>query len=261
MDANGAAMDSAGNLYVADNFAGTVRRVSPSGTNWVVTTLAGSPLQSGSADGTNEAASFNRPEGLAADRAGNLYVADSLNYTIRKVSPSGRDWVVTTIAGSAQAPGNADGTNSDARFSDPQGMAADAAGNLYVADKDNGAIRKLTPSGTNWVVTTLGALYSPGGVTVDSARNLYVTDVYTVRKGTPVWPPTALSISAVPGKVVLSWPASASGFVLETTSNLTSGASWVPLTNGISTVNDRFVLTNNITASPAFYRLHVPGTH
>ena len=93
--------------------------------------LAGSP---GSADGTNSAARFNGPDGVAVDSAGNVYVADAFNDTIRKVTPVGTNWVVTTLAGLAGHAGSADGTNSAARFNYPAGVAVDSAGNLYVAD-------------------------------------------------------------------------------------------------------------------------------
>jgi sugar lactone lactonase YvrE len=88
------------------------------------------------------------PSGIAVDGAGNLYVADSNNYTIRKIAPTG---VVSTLAGLAGVRGNVDGTGSAARFSSPNSVAVDAAGNVYVSDTVNNAIRKITPAG---VVTT-----------------------------------------------------------------------------------------------------------
>ncbi len=93
------AVDSSGNLYVGDANNNTIRKVTPVGTNWVVTTLAGSPGNSGSADGTGTNALFNYPWGVAVDSAGNVYVADPGNSTIRRVTPAG---VVTTLAGSPQ---------------------------------------------------------------------------------------------------------------------------------------------------------------
>ncbi len=120
---------------MADYNNHTIRKVTPGG---VVTTLAGLAGWSGSADGTGSAARFFYPAGVATDSAGNVYVADSLNYTIRKVTP-GR--VVGTLAGLAGSEGSADGTGSAARFSYPMGVATDSAGNVYVADYYNHTIR------------------------------------------------------------------------------------------------------------------------
>src|SRR6266702_4395720 len=143
------AVDGSGNVYVADSSSSTIRKVTPAG---VVTTLAGSAGVSGSADGTGSAARFSYPESVAVDGSGNVYVADTYNYTIRKVTPAG---VVTTLAGSAGVRGSADGTGSAARFYDPQGVAVDRSGNIYVADSGNSTIRKITPAGE---VTTLAGL-------------------------------------------------------------------------------------------------------
>src|ERR1035437_10053883 len=108
-----------------------------------ITTLAGSPGQ-GSADGTGVAARFANPWGVAADTAGNLYVTDTDNHTIRKITAGG---VVSTWAGLAVVSGSADGTGSGARFNQPQGVAVDTNGIVYVADTGNYTIRKITPAG------------------------------------------------------------------------------------------------------------------
>jgi hypothetical protein len=203
----GIVVDAAGVLYVADFNYSIIRKVAAVGTNWVVSTIAGTATGlHNSQDGTNSAASFGGPAGIAVDGNGNLFVADSGTHVIRRITPNGTNWVVTTIAGTASASGGADGTNSSARFNNPQGIAVDAGGTVYVADANNNSIRKITPDGTNWVVTTiagqLGAgnsghtdgtngaarFWNPVGIAVDSGTNIYVVDSWncTVRKLTPI---------------------------------------------------------------------------
>jgi NHL repeat. len=157
------AVDGGGNLYVADYHNFIIRRITPSGTNWVVKTIAGMAGSFGSADGTNSDARFYYPRGVAVDAAGNIFVADLDNSTIREITPVGTNWVVTTIAGLAGTNGIADGTNSNARFYWPAGIAADTNGNVFVSDYNNDTIRKLKPVGTNWVVSTIAGLASTNG--------------------------------------------------------------------------------------------------
>jgi len=191
----GVAVDSAGNVFVADTYNDTIRKITPDGG---VTTLAGLALSSGSTDGTGSAARFYYPEGVTVDSAGNVYVADTYNDTIRKITPAG---VVSTVAGLAGNYGSTDGIGNTARFGFPSGVAVDSAGNLFVADTSYHTIRKITPAG---VVSTLAGLtgqwgstdgtgnaarfFNPQGVAVDSAGNVYVGDQYnhTIRKITPV---------------------------------------------------------------------------
>jgi len=202
---NGMAVDSAGNVYVADTVNHTIRKITSGG---LVTTLAGSPGVSGSDTGTGSAARFNYPNGVAVDGAGNVYVADTVNHTVRKITSGG---VVTTLAGSPGVSGSDNGTGSDARFTYPNDVASDAAGNVYVADTDNHTIRKISSGG---LVTTLagspGVLGSddgiggaarfnyPRGVAVDNAGNVYVVDTgnYTIRKITSSGLVTTLAGSA-----------------------------------------------------------------
>jgi len=157
------AVDSVGNVYVADGGNSTIRKLTPTGADWVVTTIAGLAGTPGSANGTNRAARFNFPGGLAIDSTGNLYVADTDNQTVRRVTPVGTNWVVRTLAGRAGSIGIVDGTKSAARFNYFLGIAVDSTGTLYVGDSDSHTIRQVTPVGTNWVVTTLAGLAANPG--------------------------------------------------------------------------------------------------
>ena len=151
----GTAADGQGQVYVADSGNDTIRKLTRSGTNWVVTTIAGLAGNPGYTDGTNSDARFHTPSAIAIDPFGVLYVADMANNTIRRMAPVGTNWVVTTIAGLAGFGGNVDGTNNTALFAGPCSVTLDAAGALYVADFNNFSIRKVTPLGTTWVVSTI----------------------------------------------------------------------------------------------------------
>lgn len=170
---SGVLLAADGAVLVLDSNNGRIRRVSPQGE---VSTLAGGG-PGRFADGAGTAAAFNEPRGFAQDTAGNLYVADYQNQLIRKVTPSG---VVSSFAGSAGQQGSVDGTGSAARFSDPQAIVVDSAGNLYVADTGpTKAIRKVTPAG---VVSTLTSasrgsrLGEPRGLAVLADGSLLVAD-------------------------------------------------------------------------------------
>lgn len=190
----GIAIDSTGNLYVADQGNHIVRKVTAS--TGAVTTLAGSAGIPGIADGTGPAARFTSPIGVALDGAGNLYVTDLLNHTIRKVAIS--SGVVTTLVGAPGQAGSADGIGTAARFREPFGIASDGAGFLYVSENWNHTIRKIEV--TTRSVATLAGLagqagsmdgtgatarfYNPLGLSLDGAGSLYVADYgnSTIRK-------------------------------------------------------------------------------
>ena len=137
----------------------------------VVTTFAGS-IAAGSINATGKAASFNAPFGVAVDSIGNVYVADTGNHMIRKITPAG---VVTTFAGST-ANGSTNATGTAASFDTPYRVAVDSNGYVYVADFDNRQVRKITPAG---VVTTLAGITEPVDVAVDLTGNIYVADAFT----------------------------------------------------------------------------------
>ena len=175
----GLALDAAGNLFVTDMTNHTLLRITPAG---VMSTFAGLAGSAGSVDATGSAARFNFPYMVASDASGNLYLSETGNHTIRKVTPGG---VVTTIAGLAGAAGLADGNGAAARFNLPTGLAVDGSGNLFVGDMNNNMIRKITPAGD---VTTLALstfLNWPRGLAFDPAGNLLVAAdqgqaVYTI---------------------------------------------------------------------------------
>ena len=206
--------DAAGNLYEVSS-GSTVRKVTPGG---VVSTLAGSQFNPGSADGTGSAASFLGLGAIASDATGNLYVVD--NNKIRKITQSG---VVTTIAGLGGGSGYRNGTGSAAFFGNPEGMAVDSAGNIFVSDKDNNAIRMVTPAG---VVTTFAGggsplspssglsgfadgvgiaarFRSPEGIAFDPSGNLFVADGLNnaIRMITPAGVVTTVAGTAAAGVI------------------------------------------------------------
>lgn len=206
-NAEGIAINAAGDMYLADMMSHRILKVSSAG---VVSTFAGSGAL-GSANGNAADASFHYPLGVALDSAGNVYVADKGNHMIRKVTPEG---VVSNLAGTTTS-GSTDGSGSDARFNGPSGIAVDASGMIYVADGYNNMIRKITPQG---VVTTLagsttagsangagtGASFNfPRGIAVDGAGNVLVADTWNnmVRKITKEGVVSTLAGSTTAGKL------------------------------------------------------------
>lgn len=186
---SGVAVGVDGTVYVADSYNNAIRKIDYTG---LVTRIAGNGFAA-VIDGNGTAASFNYPLSLVTDTAGNIYIAD--NNCIRKMSPNAD---VTTLAGSIN-PGSSDGAGATASFSTPGGLALDAAGNIYVADRDNHKIRKVTPAG---VVTTFAGTGAPGAgdgpsgaatfnspkaIAIDVAGNFYIADAgnHKIRKITP----------------------------------------------------------------------------
>ena len=262
----GVAVDSNGNVYVAEQGNFTIRKITSAG---VVTTLAGTAGNVGSADGTGAAASFNLPAGVAVDSGGNVYVADYANDIIRKITPGG---VVTTLAGVPSSPGSSDGTGSSASFSVPTGVAVDAAGNVYVTEQKGDTIRKVTAAG---VVTTLAgtptiygdtngtgatALFdAPDGIAVDSSGNLYVADTGNnlIRKGSLTGAPSIQtqpsSQYAAPGDTVTFSVTASGGSALSYQWNLNG----TPITgaNGTS-----YAVTNAQPANAGTYTVTITDT-
>ena len=188
----GIASDGAGNLFVADHNNHTLRKVVVA--TGAVTTPAGAPPHQGdSADGSRTAARFNWPRGVASDGAGQLYVADANSHTIRTITLA--TGAVTTLAGKAGQPGDADATGAEARFDTPVDVASDGSGNLYVADFNNSKVRRIVVA-TGAVTTLAGSgnfssvdgigtaasFYWMDAVTADGAGNLFVADNTTIRK-------------------------------------------------------------------------------
>jgi sugar lactone lactonase YvrE len=178
----GIAADSAGNLYVAEPASATIRKLTPQGS---VTTLAGASGAVGYADGAGSAARFNGPSRVETDSQGNLYVTDTGNSVVRKISASG---LVATLAGNGTC-GSADGRSTAAQFCNPKGVALDQWGNLWIADTGNHTVRRIDASGN--VSTVAGSpgvcgsangrgdvarFCNPQDIDVDKWGNVYVVD-------------------------------------------------------------------------------------
>ena len=279
----GVAVDSLGTAYVSDTYNHLIRRISQNGT---VSTMGGAAGVRASADGPLGASRFAFPTGIAVDSTGNVYVADSNNATIRKISTGN---VTSTYAGTAGSFGSANGAAlTVARFNQPNGVAVDSTGVVYVADTFSHTIRRITVAGE---VTTLAGLagssgstdgtgsgarfYQPNGIAVDAASNLYIADSQnrTIRRSGATTAPTIaaqpVNVAVAPGgsatftvaatgsptPTVFQWqrqPAATTGFVNITNDATYSGATTATLTvSAITTAmhTDQFraVVTNFIS--------------
>jgi sugar lactone lactonase YvrE len=194
---HGIALDAFGNLYIADLLNNKIRKVNTAG---IISTFAGNGTQSYSGDGgPATAAELNTPENVIVDTLGNLYIADGVNARIRKVNTAG---IISTIAGIGGAWGySGDGGQATAaQLSNPDGLAFDAFGNLYIADQNNNRIRKVNTAGIIITIAgngfdandttppdggfsgdggaaTAAELYYPTGIVFDALGNLYIGDL------------------------------------------------------------------------------------
>jgi sugar lactone lactonase YvrE len=198
----GLVLDHNGNLFIADTYNRQVRQVTPDG---ALRTVAGKerpdtgPIRFSGDGGPGPQAELSFPTGLAVDRAGNLFIADTENHRVRKVDPNG---TITTITGTGTAGFSGEGsTATSAELNAPRGLALDRAGNLFIADSANHRVRKLTPDGTIVTVSgtgvpgfagdggaaTNGQLNRPLGLAADSSGNLFIVDSlnYRIRRVSP----------------------------------------------------------------------------
>lgn len=183
-----AVTDAAGKIYVADMYNHRIRVIAGGS----VTTLAGK--ESGYSDGQGSNARFKFPVGIAIDKAGNLYVADNGNHMVRKVTPQGD---VTSVAGGVK--GYADGTDFDeAKFDHPFGIAVDSAGTIYVTEKGNHCVRRITAQGVQTLAGNgtpgyvegeglAAKLFGPAGIALHPSGDLFVadTDNHVIRRIKP----------------------------------------------------------------------------
>jgi sugar lactone lactonase YvrE len=245
----GIAIDASGTIYVADYNNNKIRKITPAG---VTTTFAGSGI-AGEANGIGVTASFNSPIGVAVDASGNVYVADSANHTIRKITPEG---VVSTLAGSAGTAGFVNGTGAAANFYFPSGVDVDASGNVYVADTNNYRIRKITPSGVVSTFAGSGVVGStdgtgvaatfkyPRGIELDALGNVYVVDMGNnkIRKINPAGKVSTLAGSTTSGDVDGNGAAARFSSPYELTVDA-SGTVYVPNSGKIKKISPTGVVT------------------
>jgi mucin-19 len=193
----GMAVDAAGNVFIADFGNNRIRKLTP---NFVISTVAGTGAAGHGGDGgLATSATLNGPIAVAVDSSGNLFIVDSNNHCIRKVSPDG---VITTVAGNGVAGFSGDGgVATNARLNFPNSVAVDGSGALFIADTENARVRKVNTNGVIQTIAGTGAqgfsgdggpavaakLFDPAAVAVDGAGSVYIADFsnHRVRKVTP----------------------------------------------------------------------------
>ena len=262
----GLAIDGSGNLYVADGGNNTIRKITAGGT---VSTLAGAAQQSGFLDGTGSAARFNNPWGVAVDTAGNVYVADSGNNAIRKITPAG---VVTTVAGAAGASGFVDGSTAVARFNQPRSVSVNSNGDLFVSDYGNSVLRQITGgtvtklAGAENVVGAIDSVgasarfYNPTGIVADGST-VYVADTGNnqIRRGVPASTASLPTIAAQPLSQIINAGQSVSFGVVVSGSGLTY--QWIK--NGFAifgATNPTYSISGTTASDEAAYSVRISGT-
>ncbi|HEY6168655.1 MAG TPA: hypothetical protein VI454_11485, partial [Verrucomicrobiae bacterium] len=221
----------------------------------------------GSADGSAATAQFNNPVGLALDRAGNLFVADANNHTIREITPAG---IVATFAGQPGADGFTDGTGSAARFTKPAELTIDADDSLFVADSFNHLIRKITSAGEVSTVAGLprddgandGAnrtarFFNPYGLAVSPRGELLVADTYNQTLRTVFVPfRVTTTLTAGGAQTLVAWPSVAGHRYQLQVKNALTDAAWQNL-GGVLTANGQSLSQTDSTAASRFYRVLV----
>ena len=249
----GGAVDSSGNLYIVENSGSTIREVS----NGIITTVAGNGTRGfGGDSGPATHAEFDNLWGVAVDSSGNLYIADTYNDRIRKVS----NGVITTVAGAGVEGYDGDGgPATSALLSQPEGVAVDSSGNLYIADSGNSRVRKVSGGviatiagpGTNQCAGPTSV--APSGIALDLQGDVYVSDVnsHRVCMMVPSGPSCAYAVNP------LAFTAATSGGSLTASIQTTSGCQWA-----VQGLPDWITLSSNpVSSGPATLTLAVsPGT-
>ncbi|MBI4662024.1 MAG: SMP-30/gluconolactonase/LRE family protein [Verrucomicrobia bacterium] len=259
---NGVFVAPDGSIFVADTSNHRIRRISPNGE---VTTVAGNGV-AGFADGPGKNSRFNQPAGLAIAADGTLFVTDSGNHRIRRITPDG---TVSTVAGDGQA-GFSNGPASSARFNLPSGLVLDSAGNLFVVELGNHAVRKITREGMVSTVAGTGTggfaegaglsaqFNRPGGLGIDLGGNIVVADTGNHRIRLISFGRPRLTVARSGNDLVFTWPAVGGDWVLESRNELQASAAWnrVPIDpTGTGRTNS---VKPPISSGQKYYRLRRP---